>query len=304
MASQPATPKVPSVRLTEVEPDGGAPISSGFNGHVHCTCLADLVQLECLSGARTVFCVMSQGRQGYLFFDAGSVTHATLGDLLGEEAALEMLSWQNGSFVQSEVEWPRRIAMATPWQQLLMLAAQRSDESRRSDERRSDESRSSAELPTDTLKRVVGLPSLRSAPPKPAPPLPTRTGAQPVAAAVPTYPVVAISNASRESSPPSHIQEAVDVAGAVRLGANGEVLAARGQGHRLVALGAYVRRLCDLIGEDLGLGAMQQFEGSLATRRVALFVEAGGNCVAVETQAGQVLSSARGLFDDAGRPHG
>lgn len=299
MASQPATPKVPSVRLTEVEPDGGAPISSGFNGHVHCTCLADLVQLECLSGARTVFCVMSQGRQGYLFFDAGSVTHATLGDLLGEEAALEMLSWQNGSFVQSEVEWPRRIAMATPWQQLLMLAAQRSDESRRS-----GESRSSAELPTDTLKRVVGLPSLRSAPPKPAPPLPTRMGAQPVAAAVPTYPVVAISNASRESSPPSHVQEAVDVAGAVRLGVNGEVLAARGQGHRLVALGAYVRRLCDLIGDDLGLGAMQQFEGSLATRRVALFVEAGGNCVAVETPAGQVLSSARGLFDDAGRPHG
>jgi Domain of unknown function (DUF4388) len=333
MASQPATPKTPSVRLTDAAPESDGPVSSGFEGHLHCSCLADLVQLECLSGARTVFCVMSEGRQGHLFFEGGRVVHAVAGHLSQEEAAFEMLSWDNGSFVQREVEWPHGPVMAATWQQLLMSSAHRRDEARRSE----------VDLPTDTAKRVVGLPSLRSSAP-PKPPIPVvravaghgsappgqsssaghssppagHSGAVPVpgahhAAGVPTFPVVAVSNKARDSShppgsyppssyPPSSSQ--TTVRGAVQLGVNGEVLAARGEGQRVLALGAYVRRLCDLIGRDLGLGSVREFSAQFEERRLALFVDENAICVAVETAAEQELDSARGIFQEGARADG
>jgi Domain of unknown function (DUF4388) len=327
MASQPATPNAPAVRVALAPDDGGPanpkhdvsegaasqrvasdrgagqparvePSVSGFDGHVHCTCLADLVQLECLSGARTVFCVMSQGRQGYLFFEAGRVVHAIAGQLVQEAATLEMLSWDNGSFVQRDLEWPRGPAMATSWQQLLMLSAQQRDESGRGE----------PELgPNDTAKRVVGLSSRRAiVPPKPVVPI-ARVVPTPIAVvaaapdrnSMPTLPVVAVA-----PTPRAAVEPAQGVLGAVRLGANGEVQAARGQGQGLVALGAYTRHLCDLIGADLGLGAMITCDAQLAMRRVKLFVEPTGSCVAVVTPVEVELESAQGVFEVGGRDDG
>src|SRR5258706_9066836 len=107
---------------------------SGFRANLHGASLADLVQMECLSGRERVIRVSSGTEVGYLFFRAGQIVHAVSRRGIGETAALEILRWNDGTFDPCSAGWPDRDSIGSNWQNLLLLAAQHRDESNRRDE--------------------------------------------------------------------------------------------------------------------------------------------------------------------------
>lgn len=118
------TPTAPRIVSSE-------PPSRGFVARLQGASLGDLIQMECLRGARQVICVSSGSKTGYLFFDQGQVIHASSGEHFGEGAVFQMMSWKDGTFVSANRPWPLRPTIQTGWQMLLIEAMRREDESKR-----------------------------------------------------------------------------------------------------------------------------------------------------------------------------
>jgi hypothetical protein len=220
--------------------------NDGFDGKLRCPSLADLVQLECLSGARAAIEVNSNGRIGRLFFEHGDLVHATTPNAVGEEAALEILSWSTGSFGDAEVRWSGRRTITMPWQQLVMRAAQAVDE----------RGRGALMVPARSGSHVVALSSLRP------PGLPS------------SIPPELLS-----SVPPRPARELVRGA---RVHESGRVLSSEGQVGEFVELAAYLKRLIALIGEDLQLDEFRELVWDRQTTRLTLHTAAGNTFVAIE----------------------
>src|SRR5258706_624373 len=104
---------------------------SGFRAHLNGASLADLVQMECLSGRERVMRVSSAGEVGYLFFRGGQIVHAVSRRGIGETAALEILRWNDGTFEPCSAGWPDRDSIGSSLQKLVLLAAQHPHESGR-----------------------------------------------------------------------------------------------------------------------------------------------------------------------------
>ncbi len=105
--------------------------------------IADLIQLNCQSGAQAQLTARRDGEEVTLYFDAGNVVHAQIGDVQGEDAVYELLTWETGTFeVEQDVEPPDR-TIQIPWSALIMEGMRRLDE--RQQEPR-DESRERKEL--------------------------------------------------------------------------------------------------------------------------------------------------------------
>jgi hypothetical protein len=119
---------VPRVSQLELKP------AAGFRAELAGLDLATLVQLTCARRERMVARISSQdpagyAEEGYLFSVAGRVVHATLGDLVGEEAVVRMLGWHSGDFVLCELPFPARATIQRSTEGLLLLAAKRADDS-------------------------------------------------------------------------------------------------------------------------------------------------------------------------------
>ncbi len=106
----------------------GSARPSGFQAQIKGATIGDLVQMECLAGSRRVVRVTSGSNVGFLYFRGGAIVHAVARTLSGEAAALDMLSWNEGSFEPAEREWPAKDTIACNWQTLLIRAAQLRDE--------------------------------------------------------------------------------------------------------------------------------------------------------------------------------
>ena len=81
-----------------VKPGAKPNASVGFRAKLAGVSLWDLVQMECLARSRAVVLVTGEAGIGYLYFDRGLIVHAVTAELSGQQAALEILSWTNGSF--------------------------------------------------------------------------------------------------------------------------------------------------------------------------------------------------------------
>ncbi|HLK36848.1 MAG TPA: DUF4388 domain-containing protein [Polyangiaceae bacterium] len=102
--------------------------SSGFEARIHGVTLSDLVQMECLSGVKRAVRVVSGGNLGHLYIRSGAIVHARTRTLVGEAAALEILSWNDGTVEPVDREWPPKESIQCTWQSLLLRAAQARDE--------------------------------------------------------------------------------------------------------------------------------------------------------------------------------
>jgi hypothetical protein len=91
----------------------------GFSANLNSSSLADLVQLQCLSGSTSVARVSSGDDIGYLYFRDGRVVHAMSPSNIGEDAAMEMCN----------AGWPEKESIHGTFQGLLLRAAQQRDES-------------------------------------------------------------------------------------------------------------------------------------------------------------------------------
>ncbi|MEJ2542741.1 MAG: response regulator [Calditrichaceae bacterium] len=70
----------------------------GFVGKISDLNLSDLIQMNCLGRLTNALHVKKDAHVGVIYFEDGNIVHAEVGDLKGEEAFYQILSWEGGSF--------------------------------------------------------------------------------------------------------------------------------------------------------------------------------------------------------------
>lgn len=104
--------------------------ATGWAGVLDGLDIFDLVQLLVVTRKRRVVRVANGEREGTLVFDNGALIHASSGDLEGEEAFFEMITWHGGSFEapreSSSGQFLPNISVSAT--HLMMEAARRRDE--------------------------------------------------------------------------------------------------------------------------------------------------------------------------------
>ncbi|HWA71792.1 MAG TPA: DUF4388 domain-containing protein [Polyangiaceae bacterium] len=243
-----------------------ADMPTGFSANLNAASLSDLVQMQCLSGARAVARVSSGEDVGYLYFREGRVVHAMSPSNVGEPAALEILAWNGGSFELCSAGWPESESIDSTIQGLLLRAAQTRDESGR-----------------HSLSR---FPRARfdSAPP---PPRPERREAT-------ERDSISPEPARPPSQSPAPLSGVTKVSAAVRLDANGVPVTCKGSGaEELGDAVALAMRLARLAGESLGLDRLAAIEAVSSTQRTLVIVEKAGTIMAVRAPVDTDLSAVR-----------
>jgi len=100
----------------------------GFKGSVADYQLSDIIQLNCLGRLNISLNVKHDQEEGIIYFKDGNIVHAVMGDLEGEDAFHNILSWQGGEFaVNRNVTIPVETIFKN-WQSLLLESMSRVDE--------------------------------------------------------------------------------------------------------------------------------------------------------------------------------
>jgi Domain of unknown function (DUF4388) len=228
-------------------------LPTGFQAQIRGASLWDLVQIECLARKHRVVRVTTVGNVGYLYFDAGNIVHAATLEQEGEFAAFEMLQWNQGTFEGCDRAWPASPSITVSWQALLLRAAQIKDEQGRG--------------------KVVPLPSKE------------RTADLEGGAVTVESPMSTKPPQGNESNGNSGSWHAEDFELAVRLGANGEVFASRGDAEEFANIAAYTSRLAEILGDFMGLEGFRGLECTFKKGRCLLLKESDGNILAVKPSA-------------------
>jgi hypothetical protein len=276
-------------------PDDAPSDEDGFRASLSGAALPDLVQMECLALTEGSFRVISGGQVGYLFFQRGQLTHALVDDLSGEDAALEILEWQRGTFEPCRVAWPEQPTISLNWQNLLLMSARKRDESgRRRLTAVPDRERGDGE----TSANMRSL----TPPPKPSRSVPGPTSATRPASTLPppvrdpardTQPSALHAEMSApNSNPPAHLAQAF-----VRMDAEGNVVASRGDAEELSQVASYAARLSELIGDALGMTSFSGLESTHEAGRHVIHVDAERGVVALRAPLNADLSAIRRKFD-------
>jgi Domain of unknown function (DUF4388) len=273
--------------------------SDGFRARLSKASLPDLVQMECLAKSEASFRVISEGRVGYLFFLRGQLAHAFVDDLSGEEAALEILGWQRGTFEPCQVVCPESAPILCGWQQLIMRSAQRRDETQRRDEmQRRDETQRRDEI---QRREETRRPPLAAVPSRPPPyvtaPSPARALVPP-SKPIPARPVLAQRSVDLlEDSAPSVAEAAAPSHEFVRLDANGEFVSGRGDVETLAQVASYSTRLANLVGDALGMSRFVALEAAVENERKIIHVDSQGGTLALVAAAAANLANVRKKLD-------
>jgi predicted regulator of Ras-like GTPase activity (Roadblock/LC7/MglB family) len=97
-------------------------------GNLQDISVADLIQQNCQARKTARLTLRAHNEEATLFFAAGQVTHATLGDMQGEEVVYRVLNWTEGRFeLEPGIVAPRTTIQRT-WSGLLLEGARRLDE--------------------------------------------------------------------------------------------------------------------------------------------------------------------------------
>ena len=104
----------------------------GFEGKISDLNLSDLIQMNCLGRLTNALHVKKDAHVGVIYFEDGNIIHSEVGDLKGEEAFYQILSWEGGSFSIEKGVKAAEETIVKGWQTLLLEALKRADESRSS----------------------------------------------------------------------------------------------------------------------------------------------------------------------------
>ena len=245
---------------------------SGFRANLHGASLADLVQMECLSGHERVIRISSGTDVGYLFFRGGQIVHAVSRRGIGETAALEILRWNDGTFEPCSAGWPDRDSISSNWQNLLLLSAQHRDELRQREEA--------------SGHNLVAFPGARSGVPRPTP------------STMPPPPVAPVSTSTSSRLEASVSAEAsapmlAQVRAAVRIDQAGNVVSSKGDAGELSQVAAYAARLAELVGDGLGMLGLVSIEVTQRRSRTLIYKEKSGNTFALSAAPDADLTQVR-----------
>lgn len=249
---------------------------SGFRANLHGASLADLVQMECLSGHERVIRVSSGNEVGYLFFRGGQIVHAVSRRGIGETAALEILRWNDGTFEPCSAGWPDRDSIGSNWQNLLLLSAQHRDESKH------------REREEASGHNLVAFPGARSGVPRPGSSPPPPPLIAPVSASVSTSSRTEVT-VNAEASAPMLAQ----VRAAVRIDQSGNVVSSKGDASELSQVAAYAARLAELVGDGLGMQGLVSVEVTQQRSRTLIYKEKSGNTFALAAAPDADLTQVR-----------
>jgi hypothetical protein len=245
--------------------------SVGFRAKLAGVSLWDLVQMECLAGARKVVRVTGEAGIGYLYFDRGQIVHAVTAarsghqlaghEVAGQEAALEILGWTNGSFQPCDRPWPEVAAIVTSHEALLLEAARRRDERERA------------------ATNLVSFPRAGRA----SPITEELEGLEPMD--IEEEGATAMGGWDIDDVPPRSAGQRGDAGSGgdfqlmLRLGAGGAVVRSHGASEEQAEAIAYVKRLVDLTGELMGLPELTALELVFARGRCVMFTDSNGDTV-------------------------
>ena len=225
------------IELEELDEVAAPP--TAFQSFLQTAGLHSSLQIESLSRTSSVFEVRSRGRSGYLHMVDGELIHAELGTLVGEPAASQILSWNEGELGASSRPLVRTATLQTPLQTLLLQLAEGQDEA---------------------VESVRRPPLVRSRPPEddkptePHLPAPVEGRARPGSEPPPR------SSRLPPPLPPRLEREPGNVAEVV-LSPAGELVESRGNAaDELAARVAYAARLAELIGRAIRSGAPHGLE--------------------------------------------
>ncbi len=99
-----------------------------FQGSLKELPLPDIIQLVSVSGKTGKFTLSREADQGFIYLKAGQMVHATVADLVGEEAIYSLAIWNQGEFQFNAGEETDRQTITKSNTNLLMEAARRLDE--------------------------------------------------------------------------------------------------------------------------------------------------------------------------------
>jgi Domain of unknown function (DUF4388) len=254
----------------------------GFRAQISGASLWDLVQMECLSRTRQVIRISGEGGIGYLYFAGGRVVHAVTSKLIGETAALEILSWTNGLFQPCERAWPATSSIETSCEGLILRLAKRRDEVASNLVAFPARAATGGQGPVgdsgggssidDNQFEEIEIEELHQEGEMRAPtnidqPAPTTAIGRPDITA--DFPVV------------------------LRLAAGGGIIKNKGASEELAGVVAYAHRLGQLAGELLGLDPFVAMECTFADGRFLIFDEENGETVALRPRPDTNLQPLR-----------
>jgi hypothetical protein len=99
-----------------------------FQGSLKELPLPDIIQLVSVSGKTGKFTLTRDNDRGYIFLKNGQMVHATVGNLIGEEAIYSLAIWNQGDFQFEPGAEADRTTITKSNTNLLMEAARRLDE--------------------------------------------------------------------------------------------------------------------------------------------------------------------------------
>lgn len=99
-----------------------------FQGSIQELPVPDIIQLVSVSGKTGMFTLVRGHERGYIYLKNGQMVHATLGNLMGEEAIYSLAIWSSGDFQFTPGEEAADVTIEKSNTSLLMEAARRLDE--------------------------------------------------------------------------------------------------------------------------------------------------------------------------------
>lgn len=99
-----------------------------FQGSLKELPLPDIIQLVSVSGKTGKFTLTRDDERGFIFLKNGQMVHASVGELIGEEAIYSLAIWNSGDFLFNPGDEAERQTITKSNTNLLMEAARRLDE--------------------------------------------------------------------------------------------------------------------------------------------------------------------------------
>ncbi len=100
----------------------------GFSGALRQVGLEEVIQMECNARHSSILEIRNQQMHGRIYIEAGVITHAAAGTLVGEKAFNKLLSLKGGEFLLQPFTAPPQRTLHGNWEVLLLEAARSSDE--------------------------------------------------------------------------------------------------------------------------------------------------------------------------------
>ena len=100
----------------------------GFTGALRQVNLQEVIQVECNGRHSSILEIRNPNMRGQIFIEAGAITHALVGDLVGRPAFYKLLGLRGGDFQVTPFKSPPQRTINTAWEYLLMDAALAIDE--------------------------------------------------------------------------------------------------------------------------------------------------------------------------------